>query len=440
MSIRCTHIAQLGISKRWSWIGVLWVLLMTSGLYVQAQDFPYEVAQHDFVQYDKNELSFYSDSVGLEAFWEKIDRLVFEGEGQIRILQIGGSHIQADMWSDRMRQRLQTLYPGNRGGRGFLFPYRMAKTNNPYNYRPEYTGSWEGCRNVESKKDCLLGLSGISVTTTDSLSTLKMYYRGDDYPRYAFNRVKVYHNVDSTSHFVFLDEPGAVVTARRDVEGGYTEFTLDRETDTLRLRFVRTDTIQENFTLYGLSLENGDPGMIYSGVGVNGAAVPSYLRCDMLTKHLSSVPPDLVILSIGINDAYVRNFDQELYERRYDTLVSRIKAASPNTAIVFTTNNDSYYRRKYPNKNAEKVRKAMIRLAEKYNGGVWDMYGVMGGLGSIRTWERNGLAKRDKIHLTAEGYELVGDLLFNAILGSYEQHVQRKYNSGGQELDPHKHN
>ena len=413
--------------------GILICLLALFTHPVFSQDYPYATPQYDFINYEDNIITTYPEVTGAEvsemhAFYEKVDRLIFEGEGQIRILQIGGSHIQADMWSDRMRQRLQTFYPGNRGARGFLFPYRMAKTNNPYNYRPEYTGDWEGCRNVESKKDCLLGLSGMKVTTTDSLSTMKMYYRGDDYPRYRFNRVKVFHNVDSTSFFVFLDEPNAVVTARRDIEGGYTEFTLDKESDTLRLRFVRTDTLQENFTLYGLSLENDDPGLIYSGVGVNGAAVPSYLRCEMLSKHLSAVPPDLVILSIGINDAYVRNFDQSLYERRYDTLISAIKKAAPNTAILFTTNNDSYYRRRYPNKNAELVRKAMINLAGKYNGGVWDMYGVMGGLGSIRKWELEGLAKRDKIHLTSDGYQLIGDLLFNAVLDGYEKHLQKKYN------------
>lgn len=416
-----------GLPPSYAWL--LLLLLLPPGA-AWSQDYPYAVPQYDFIQYQENHLHTYTDSSNLTAFYEKVDRLIYQGEGQIRILQIGGSHIQADMWSDRIRQRMQTFYPGNRGARGFLFPYRMAKTNNPYNYRPEYTGTWESCRNVESKRPCTLGLSGISVTTTDTLSTLKIYYRGDDYPRYGFNRVKVFHNLDSTSFFVFLDEPGARVTARKDVAGGFTEFSLDRETDTLRLRFVRTDTVQENFTLYGLSLENDEPGIIYSGVGVNGAATRSYTRCKLFSQHLKAVPPDLVILSIGINDAYVKEFDPALFERRYDTLVTMIKAASPQTAILFTTNNDSYYKRRYPNKNAEAVRTTMQQLARKHHAGLWDMYGVMGGLGSIRKWQLEGLAKADKIHLTGEGYALVGDLLFNALLEGYEQFMVRKYSSG----------
>jgi hypothetical protein len=40
------------------------------------------------------------------------------------------------MWSMELRSRLQNVVPGVRGGRGFIFPYNMAKTNNPYWYNP----------------------------------------------------------------------------------------------------------------------------------------------------------------------------------------------------------------------------------------------------------------------------------------------------------------
>ena len=45
-------------------------------------------------------------------------------------------------------------------------------------------------------------------------------------------------------------------------------------------------------------------GVKYHSIGVNGASVPSYLRCDYLMDQLKLVKPDLVIFSIGINDAY----------------------------------------------------------------------------------------------------------------------------------------
>ena len=66
----------------------------------------------------------------------------------------------------------------------------------------------------------------------------------------------------------------------------------------------------------------------------------------------------------------------------------------------------------------------MIKLAKKHNAGMWDMFEVMGGLGSVRTWERNKLAKRDKIHLTSTGYKLMGDLMFAALMKEYSRYHQ----------------
>ncbi|GAB1450118.1 hypothetical protein MASR2M47_01740 [Draconibacterium sp.] len=52
------------------------------------------------------------------------------------------------------------------------------------------------------------------------------------------------------------------------------------------------------------------------------------------------------------------------------------------------------------------------------------MYEVMGGLNSVVLWEKNGLAQRDKIHFTREGYLLLGDLFFNALMNNFEKYVQ----------------
>ena len=65
----------------------------------------------------------------------------------------------------------------------------------------------------------------------------------------------------------------------------------------------------------------------------------------------------------------------------------------------------------------------MFRMAAKYNAGVWDMFSVMGGLNSIVLWQKNQLAQSDKIHFTREGYLLIGDLFFNAIMQDFEHYL-----------------
>jgi lysophospholipase L1-like esterase len=402
-------------------------LLFFSGIFLKAQSFyPHDYAMYDFVKYDLNKLQFFEDSSKFEAFYEKCDRLFFEGEGKVNIFQFGGSHIQADIWSDRIRKHFINIMPYQNGGRGLFFPYTLAKTNNPYYYKVTYTGEWEGYRNSVKKHVSEFGLTGITAKTKDSLASFKIYFRGDDTPKYTFNKIKVLHNNDSTGYCIRLKSDTTALIAIDD-SIGYTEFYLKSSLDTIEFEVYKTDSIQKEFALYGIVLENDDPGFVYTSIGVNGASVPSYLRCNLMEKHLTLFHPDLVIFSIGINDAYDRDFCSNCYESNYDSLISIIKTANPNVPIIFTTNNDSYYKRRYPNKNAELVRETMIKLAKKHGGAVWDMYGIMGGLGSIKTWQKHRLAKSDKIHLTKEGYELMGDLLFEAIIKAYNGHLESYY-------------
>ena len=390
---------------------------------VNAQENPHSLPYFDFIKYDSNRIVFPGDSLPMRVFYERLDRLIFEGEGQIDILHLGGSHIQADVFSGQMRRELQELAPGLKAGRGLVFPFNLARTNNPRNYKTEYTGEWKGCRSVEKKKNCNLGLTGMSATTRDTLTHIKMYSADPDYLSYDFNKVKVFHTVDENS-FTILADSSILLATRIDSEGGFTELTFPQHLDTLEFSIVKTAEEQSSFTLFGVKFENDDPGISYHAVGVNGADVPAYLRYPQLAKHLRSVDPDLIILSIGINDAYYPSFRVGKYKENYRELIGRIQEVSPNAAIVFTSNNDSYFKKRYANLNGKKVVTAMQELAMEYRAGFWNMFEIMGGFDSMPWWEYEGLARTDKIHFTRAGYTLLGDLFFSALVKSYDQHIR----------------
>ena len=140
-------------------------------------------------------------------------------------------------------------------------------------------------------------------------------------------------------------------------------------------------------------------------------------------EDLALVDPQLVVFSIGINDAHDPAFSPERFERNYDELIARVRRAAPDAAVLLVTNSDSYRKRRYPVRNAGDVRDVMMRLATRHGCGVWDLYGVMGGPGSIRRWQRHGLARADLVHFTREGYELIGDLMFTAIMKNFGEHA-----------------
>ena len=391
-----------------------------------AQPDPLRLNAPPFVDQTANHIIQRGDSSGMEAWNQKLDRLYFTGEGQLNVVHIGGSHIQADMWSQQARHRMQQTAPGIRAGRGFIFPFTMAKTNNPYWYEVKYTGNWTAVRNVTKADTSTLGLSGISVTTNDTLSDLHVGFRGDQYPGYEFNRIKVLHGRDSSFAVeAWSSDSTVVITRSVDALEGITTIHYDRYVDSLQLRFMRTDSTQTRFTLYGIILESDDPGIFYNAIGVNGAATKSYLRCQRFTDDMAVIEPDLVVFSVGVNDAHDSEFDPKRFKQNYTELIERVRLAAPDAAILLTTNTDSYFKRRVANRNALKVRDAMLELSAEQGVAVWDMFTVMGGLGSIAKWQSAGLAQKDRIHFNRQGYMLLADLQVAAIMEAYGEHVKR---------------
>ncbi len=403
------------------------ILLISLAQFSHAQysEYPFPISHYDFVQYDSSRLEYPGNDDAMDAFYAKLSTLILEGKGQVNIVQIGGSHIQADVMSGQMRKRFQSFQGDQNAGRGFVFPYRLAHTNTPYGYHFERSGNWTSCRNVEKKRICSFGMGGITAYTEDSISSLAICFEPENDIKYHFNRIKIYYEISPTSFIIQLDS-GLVKSQRTDSIAGYTEYQLTHYIDSLGMRFIKTDSTQTSFQLYGMNLETDEAGVILHNLGINGAAVPSFLRCELLSQQLATIKPDLVILGLGINDAYGKNFSQRDYERNYDKLVKEIRKANPNVSIIYTTNNDSYIRRRYLNRNGIKVQESMKRLAKKQDAVVWDMFEVMGGLNSIVVWQHYGLAKKDRIHFTRPGYILMGDLIFDSIIRDFGKYLSKQ--------------
>ena len=158
-------------------------------------------------------------------------------------------------------------------------------------------------------------------------------------------------------------------------------------------------------------------GFTYSEAGVNGASTSSWLKCDDWERDLRLVRPDMVVFSIGINDIQGPGFSVDRFKGNYRELIKMVKRVNPHCALLFTGINDSHYRRQV-NPHTEEVEEAMSELAREFKGVFWDMYEIMGGWGSMEVWREAGLAQGDLVHFTPDGYRLLGDLLFDAIMSS----------------------
>ena len=407
------------------------ILLFISGYcFTQPLSYPYELEKKNFVRYDKNKLEYFGDSLQFQEIFKKLETLVFKGKGRINIIHIGGSHIQAGVFSGRMRQRFQNFHYGLNAGRGMVFPNRVARTNTPVDLYVEYTGEWDRCKNTQKRKKCDLGLMGYSVTTKDSKSVIKLYLKNKQYPPHDFNKVRIYHPIAEDIFQPVLQNEYFADRVFTDSTQGFTCFTLKNYEDSVILGFQKTDSLQNRFTLFGIELLTSDPGIIYHGAGVNGASIPCWLRCNLFAEQLAILSPNLVILTLGTNDAYTRRFKPEVYYQNFDSLLTVIRNSAPGVPLLLTVPNDSYLFRRYINKNTLKVRKEIYKLAEKYNAAVWDFFGVMGGLNATSLWYQDGLMKNDKIHFTRPGYVYKADLLFSAFLRAFENYLETNRKTG----------
>lgn len=397
------------------------ILFIFQGM-ITAQDerYLYHINPYDFIRYDLNALNNFGNDGNTASFFKKMDTLLRYGEGNIKIVHIGGSHIQAGTFSGQIRKRLQTTEGDLNAGWGYMFPYRILRTNSPYGYQIRYTGSWQGCRNTDRKRSCTLGIGGVAASTHSVSAGITVILEKENTVDYRFNKIRLFCENENNS---FLIKPDSLLVKDIVVGEGYVDIVLLQHTDSLRIDFQKAPESQGAFVIFGLTASSAPNGFVYHSIGVNGAHVPAFLGCELMEQQLASLDPDLVIIGLGINDAYTRRFSSEKYMENYGELVERIKSAAPDAALIFTTNNDSYLYRRYINKNAEKVKEVLYSLAEKHNSGVWDMFSIMGGLNSVTLWEKNNLAQRDRIHFTHEGYLLMGDLFFTALMQRYEKFI-----------------
>lgn len=410
-------------------IGLTLACLMTFG---QTTPLLRPVPDFGFANFDDNELQYPSgESPMMERFFNKLDSVVFFGKDNVNIMHIGGSHVQAGTFTQRFRDNLMNVSPDLIGGQNFVFPFSAGKTNNPSHFMVKYTGEWDYCRNaVVRDYDKTMGLAGAAVWTSDPEASISIITRARSAssftPEFVFNKVTVLGYSETDDVIPVVEHDGLTIDGEYNADQESFVFRLPSFTDSI---CIKVNAADDEFVLTGILLENGMTGINVHGVGVNGASVPSYLRCDNFERDLQLIKPDLVIFGIGINDAAEKEFDKEIFKKNYEQLIAMIRRVNPDCAFVFITNNDSYRRisrKKYEaNPNGKVVEQAMMELAEKYNAALWDQFHIMGGFKSMKDWENAKLSQKDKVHFTADGYNLLGDLLYNAFVEAYVEHIKQ---------------
>lgn len=462
------------------------LFLLTSSVFAQEVDSTFVVIDSTIVDsvevtFDKNDIQ---NTSALVAFYERLYQLEQTKQGNLNIVHIGDSHIQADLFTAQMRNKMQDSF-GN-AGFGFTFPYSVAKTNNSAPIRFTASGDFQSVRNLYADTSRPVGLSGIALETKSNNFVIQLEVKD---PKYNFTRLKIItpqnadlFDVSVSSKNTIIEtkvpkrvthkvKPGEVLggiadkynvslKALKKANGLKSDLIRDGKVLTIpskqlqprfitKTEFVPIDlspTIFSNdfqtekplnkiaivpnqqineFALNGLILGNNQAGVTYSGIGVNGAKSSDYNKFPLFFEQLKALQPDLIIISLGTNESFDKQTADQ-YFSQLDQMITTIKAKTPLATILVTTPPPSVLHRKYTNTFIEDYAQKIKSSAHETGYAVWDLFEVFGGNKNIFKNAAKGLMARDKVHYSKAGYEKQADLFFEAFLKSYELYKSTK--------------
>ncbi len=375
---------------------------------------------YPFIKY-KNNFVEWTNVQAVSHFYEALKN---SNHKKVRVLHIGDSHVQADIFTGYIREHMQDIFGA--GGRGFIFPYAAAGTHSAYDYRSYYTGAWNGIRNIQNNELHDMGLTGATVWTSDPNATLRFTFQYETL-RPSFRKVKIWckkgiQSFDMKIKYNLLDDEIFVKT-NSDSSCSYVSCIIPAASENFEISMFASDSLQTGFECYGVEFETEEnKGVEYSSVGINGAGFNHLLHENLFEQQLRDYQPDLVIVDMGANDYYLGGLNWNDFENNLVRIVDNIKEACPETSIILSCSQD-IYRRGMNVIGTQNHAQIIKKVAGDRNCAYYNYFKVAGGQYSMYQWRKYGLANRDFVHLSAAGYYVKGSLIVNGILNSYLRYL-----------------
>lgn len=364
----------------------------------------------------------------LDSFFASLFKTETQG-GQTRICHYGDSPITNDGITSTARRKLQLKFGD--AGHGFILIDRPWGWYEHAGVIREASRGWESDPMFISRGEHLYGLGGVSFTASAAGASASFSTADDGDVGRSVAAFDIY----------FLMRPGAgdfdvsidgqlverVATASDDIKAGFHRVSTPEGPHKLTISIVGNGAVQ----MFGVALESSHAGVQYDSLGVNGAFIgllAHYVDPDHWEDQLRHRNPDLVIIGYGTNESQFERLPMDQYDLDTREAIRRIRKALPGASIMLLGPMDRGAR----GAGGGIVTRPMIpklisyqrRIAAETGCAFFDEFTAMGGEGTVARWceARPRLMGGDYTHPTAQGSEIVGTLLYEAILSAYEQY------------------
>ncbi len=379
-------------------------------------------------------------------------------EDQTRIVVFGASHVAGDLFTSLIRNELKSRYGD--AGIGFLVPadpwrdYYNRDAN--LSFSKHWDSSWVSRKN--RREDGRYGLAGISFTSNDRQAWTKVSTSKENPYGREIDRVEVWYWREAGGGDFIVEIDGRTskrIKTKTDLKRGELPglAVWSHDVKLGRHEVEVRPAGNGKVTLFGIILDRKGPGVVMDSLGINGARATDQLEWDagLFTEQLRRRDPDLVVLAYGTNDIGDEEPPAE-YGRKLDLVINRVRSAVPEASCVFIGPSDRPVKievseEEYaqaladaglPTDNIPPKKKKRLLFARRprqqaiidvqretafrYGCGYWNFAGAMGGDLSILRWVHadEPLATPDYVHLTKLGYERIGELFWDALMGPFD--------------------
>ena len=363
----------------------------------------------------------------LDKLWSACDEAKATRQ-TISIIHLGDSHIQAGHFTMPIRQSFTQRWGD--GGMGWVGPFRLLGTNPPIHtvIRASSAGT-SGVKITQRDYDRESPTGMVLQTRASGAITYTLQCGGGQ----TFDRIVLYRQ-RGTQPFT--------LSGGNSSEIAHDTLTTEQiVTDTLLVgRYVSSAevTAPASSVWYGASLERSSGGALVHTIGYNGATYYTYSK-GSFTSSVATLRPRLIILSLGTNESLARQFDRNNFGAEVARLVHRLQANNPDCAIVLTSPLYCYrkvrvrqrgkrrrYRTTYrANANCKLIADELQQQARELGCGYIDLFTYFGGAAGAAQLLSRGILSGDRVHLTAAGYNKVGEAIATALQDDYKQWCQR---------------
>lgn len=363
----------------------------------------------EFLAHEDNRISLNG------ADWSRFASALAGSENRtVSIVHIGDSHIQADLATGRARDLFQQRYGS--AGRGLVVPLKLAGTNEPLDYSIVSASTFRAERLLNYPWSSPMGFTGVTLVPDGRSFDVTITAHEP------FENINVYYGGGALS-VESVEQSGEPLLYGSTDRSGCLEINLPYPCESVTLNMTGSVEIG----IYGFELVSDIIGVAYHSIGINGATYGSYGRIGGFGESVAALAPDLIILSLGTNEAFGRISDDE-FMSQVDMLVSDLQHGCPSTPILLVTPAEcqrrvrSGRRRVFKvNANIARLRSVIVEYGRTHEVAVYDWYHVAGGSGSSAKWLAAKLLGRDRIHCTSAGYDVAGQMLYDAVTSSVEQ-------------------